>query len=48
MFKRHPSKLNMINRYYSTDDVIKFMNQDDLKVSITDRNEYVIEKNYNE
>ena len=46
IFKRHPSKINMIDRYYSTEEVIVFLNQEGLKVCITDQNQYVIETNF--
>lgn len=46
MFKRHPMKKNMVDKYYTIEEVIHFMNAETLKVCITDRDHYVIEKNF--
>jgi hypothetical protein len=46
IFKRHSSKPNMVDKYYSTVDVIAFLNGENLKVCIVDRDDCLIEKNF--
>ena len=46
IFKKHSSKDNMLDKYYSTEEVIAFMNNSTLKVCIVDNSEKIIESNF--